>query len=80
VAVLDHQLDEVCVVRFEGEVGAEVGALEEGVSRAADRRALLEEEEALAPEFFGRDLSAPGEAVRGARDERQLVLEEFRHL
>src|SRR5215203_4803422 len=48
-SVLDHELDEVGVVRFEREVGAQVHALEEGVGGAADGRALLEEDEALAP-------------------------------
>src|SRR5215212_6376136 len=54
-AVLDHELDEVGVVGFEREVGAEVDALEEGVGRAADGRALLEEDEAGAAHIGDRD-------------------------
>jgi hypothetical protein len=78
--VLDHQLDEVRVVGFEREVGAEVYALEEGVGRAPDGRALLEEDEARAAHVFDRDLAVPGEPVVGRDDETQLVLEKLRHL
>src|SRR5215218_5088698 len=68
-AVLDHELDEVGVVRFEREVGTEVNALEEGVGRAADGGALLEEDEALAAHLDDARLAFFGELVARADDD-----------
>ena len=79
-AVLDHELDEVRVVRFERERGGEVNALEEGVGRASYRGPLLEEYEALAAQVAHVRLLRRGEAVARADDEHQLVLEQLRHL
>src|SRR5947199_1437010 len=79
-AVLDHELDEVRVVRFEREGGAEVNALEERVGRAPDRSAMLEEYEALAAKVADLNLARRGEPVLRADDEREFIFEQLRHL
>src|SRR5215468_5501212 len=79
-AALDHSLDEEGVVGFERQVGSRAYLIEELIGRTPDRSATLEEYQLFLLYLRNRRGSLSGQLVLAAHDQRQLILEEFRHL